>query len=124
MIYTASFYDPQDWMGECFRISRGHPRGKPVQWKTIPFFYPELELLRAYRRHEIDFEAYTPRYLDHLDRSYSSNDAMRRWIHEDMPALGDFTFLCFERYATPCHRRLLAHWLSNKCPDLQIGSLR
>ncbi len=123
-LYTASFYDPQDWVGQPFRISRGHPRGRKVQWGTLPFFFPERALVRAYRGGEIDFTDYTPIYLDHLDRTYETSDAMGRWIHEDMPKLEDFTLLCFERFDAPCHRRLLAGWLAGKCPDLQIGWAR
>ncbi len=124
MLYTASFYDPQDWVGQCFRISRGHPRGRRVQWEPLPFFYPERALVRAYRSGELDFTGYTPCYLDYLERIYASTASMRQWIHGEMPKLGDVTLLCFERHDAPCHRRLLAGWLAGKCPDLQIGWLR
>ena len=124
MIYTASYYDPQDWVGSCFRISRGHPRGRRTQWEKLPFFYPELDLLRAYRSKEVDFEAYTPRYLGHLDQEYIDNQELRGWINEELPKLADLTFLCFERHGAPCHRRLLARWLLRKCPTLEAGELR
>lgn len=124
LLYTASYYDPQDWRGSCFRISRGHPRGRQVQWGKLPFFYPELDLLRAYRSNELDFTAYTLRYLGHLEEEYLSGGELRRWIDEDLTKLDDFTFLCFERQETPCHRRLLARWLLGKCPNLEAGGLR
>ena len=57
MLYTASYYDPQDWVGQPYRVSRAHPRGRKTQWETLPFLYPPLELLRAYRQGDLDFEA-------------------------------------------------------------------
>ena len=124
MLYTASFYAPQNWVGSCFRISRGHPRGKRATWACLPFFYPELALLRAYRRKEVDFEGYTPRYLSHLEDGYREDLEMRRWMEVELPDLEDLTLLCFEREGAPCHRLLLAGWLLERCPFLQAGQIR
>ena len=57
MLYTASFYAPENWIGQPFRVSHQHPRGKRVQWESLPFFYPERDLLRAYRQGDLDFDA-------------------------------------------------------------------
>ena len=62
-LYTASFYDPEDWVGHLHRVSRGHPRGLSTQWETLPFLYPPLELLRDYRSGNLDFDSFAQKYL-------------------------------------------------------------
>jgi len=32
MLYTASFYAPENWVGRPCRVSRQHPRGRPTEW--------------------------------------------------------------------------------------------
>ena len=123
MIYTASFYDPQDWVGKAYRVSRAHPRGRKAQWDTLPFLYPPRELLTAYRASEIDFEAFVTEYRRGLDTGYLERTQFRDWI-KNIPTLGDFTLLCFERGAKECHRRPLAQWLLERAPSVKPGELR
>ena len=123
MLYTASYYDPQDWVGQPYRVSRAHPRGRKTQWETLPFLYPPLELLRAYRQGDLDFEALSAAYLENLEQKALVNHGLRRWL-ERLPSLGDVTLLCFERGADPCHRRVAARWLREKAPGLVLGELR
>ena len=123
MLYTASFYDPCDWVGQPYRVSRAHPRGLKTQWETLTFLYPPLELLRAYRKGELDFEALSEAYRDNLDQKILVDFRLRRWM-EQAPTLGDVTLLCFERGDDPCHRRVAAHWLRDHVPELVLGDLR
>ena len=122
MIYTASFYDPQQWRGQPYRVSRAHPRGRRAQWDTAPFLYPVRELLRAYRGGELDFEALSLEYRRGLDEAYQQKEEFREWV-DALSALGDFTLLCFERGETPCHRRVAAQWLLEQLPLLSPGEL-
>jgi uncharacterized protein YeaO (DUF488 family) len=131
MLYTASFYAPQHWVGRPFRVSRHHPRGRRTQWEVLPFLYPPRELLRAYRAGELDFPAFALEYRRALDAECAANVApstplrtgFQDWL-EGVPALGDFTLLCFEAAGQPCHRLPLADWLLERVPGLQAGELR
>ena len=123
MIYTASFYAPQDWIGRPYRVSRQHPRGRPTQWEVLPFLYPALDLLRAYRSEEIDFAQLSREYEKGLEEGFSRTGEFRSWV-EALPELGDFTLLCFEPAGQPCHRRVLAPWLVQRVPGLELGALR
>ena len=123
MLYTASFYAPQDWVGHYYRVSRAHPRGKPVLWDTLPFLYPPLELLRAYRSGAVDFAAFTQEYRRVLDAGYGELAQFREWV-DGLPSSQDLTLLCFERAGRPCHRVELARWLLERVPCLRCGKLR
>ena len=123
MLYTASFYAPQDWAGRPYRVSRQHPRGRPTQWEVLPFLYPALDLLRAYRGNKIDFAELSREYLKGLEEGISLVGEFQSWI-EAVPDLGDFTLLCFEPAGQSCHRRVLASWLVQRVPGLELGHLR
>ena len=123
MLYTASFYQPESWVGRFLRVSRYHPRGRRVQWDSLPFFYPQAELIKAYRSGQIGFDAFTGSYRATLEERYVSNGEIVRWL-ETITNLGDFTLLCYEREEEPCHRRILARWLKKKVPALELGILR
>ncbi len=124
MLYTASFYVPQNWVGTAYRVSRAHPRGRKTQWDTLPFFYPDRALLQTYRAGELDFPAFGTEYRRSLDARLEEEPALREWLEQIMPALEDFTLLCFEREGQPCHRRVLAEWLQEQVPGLEVGELR
>ncbi len=123
MLYTASFYDPDHWVGQPYRVSRAHPRGRRTQWETAPFLYPPRELLRAYQSGELDFEALATAYQRQLDDLYQQSTEFQEWV-DGLAASGDVTLLCFERGDKPCHRRVAAHWLLDRTPELGRGELR
>ena len=123
MLYTASFYDPRDWVGQAFRVSRAHPRGRKTQWDTAPSLYPPLELLRAYRNKEMDFAALGEEYRTNLDQKLLVDIGLKRFVNR-LPGLGDVTLLCFERGDEPCHRRVAAQWLAEHVGGLVLGELR
>ena len=79
MLYTASYYYPQDWKGRYFRVSRAHPRGRRTQWDTAPFLYPARELLRAYRAGDLDFTALSLEYKQALDAAYDESEQFQEW---------------------------------------------
>ena len=123
MLYTASFYLSDDWVGTIFRVSRGHPRGRRTQWRNLPFLYPPLDLFRDYRSGRVGFETLTTEYLRGLDALVEQSGQFREWL-EGVPDLGDFTLLCFERAGKNCHRRVLADWLLERVPSLELGAKR
>lgn len=123
MLYTASFYAQDDWVGTPYRVSRGHPRGRRTQWQNLPFLYPPLELFRDYRSGRLDFATLSIGYLRELDIRRGQLAPFREWL-EEAPNKGDFTLLCFERAGENCHRRALAGWLLERAPSLKLGELR
>ena len=123
MLHTASFYDPQDWQGRCYRVSRAHPRGRRTQWEVAPSLYPERPLLQAYRQGDLDFAALSLEYRQGLDETYRQSEQFREWVLS-LPSLGNVTLLCFERGGKPCHRSVSASWLLERVPGLQSGDLR
>ena len=123
VVHTASFYQPQHWVGAPFRVSRLHPRGLKAQWKTLPFFYPSAEVIKTYRSGQMDFQSLASSYLATLEERWATDAVVKRWIDE-APGLGDFTLLCFEWEGDPCHSRVLARWLKGKASGLVLGSLR
>ena len=123
MLYTASFYDPDHWVGQRYRVSRAHPRGRTAQWDTAPMLYPSRDLLRAYRGGTLDFATLSMEYRQELDSMYEEGPGFREWI-DGLAALGDVTLLCFERGEKLCHRRVAAQWLLERAPELVCGDLR
>ena len=123
VLYTASFYAPNDWVGSIFRVSRGHPRGRRTQWGNLPFLYPPLDLFRDYRSGRVGFETLTTEYLRGLDALVGRSDQFREWL-EGVPELGRFTLLCFEPAGENCHRRVLADWLLERVRSLELGAKR
>lgn len=107
MLFTASFYAPDNWQGLRYRVSRSHPRGRRTQWDTLPFLYPSRELLVAYRAGELDFSALSAAYRSSLDVRHNESADLQDWL-DKTPDLGDFTLLCFEPEGKPCHRVVLA----------------
>ena len=122
VLYTASFYDPQDWMGRVYRVSRAHPRGRKTQWETLPFLYPPRNLLQAYRAGEIGFPDFQRDYLEGLETELGRAGELQEWLAM-VPSLDQFTLLCFERAGQACHRRVLAGWLQERVDSLELGEL-
>jgi len=123
MLYTASFYDPDHWVGQSYRVSRAHPRGMRTQWEAMPFLYPPRELLRAYQSGAVDFKALAAAYQRELDALHQQSGEFREWV-DGLAASGDVTLLCFEQGDKACHRRVAAQWLLRRTPELGCGDLR
>ena len=123
VIYTASFYQPENWVGVRYRISRAHPRGKTTDWQVQPYLYPSRPLLREYQGGAIDFMGFDARYREELENTLQSVAGFQEWL-DGLAATGDFTLLCFEPQGEPCHRRLATAWLLERLPDLQLGQMR
>ena len=123
MLYTASFYDPEDWVGRRYRVSRAHPRGKQTGWELAPRLYPDRLLLDAYREGAVDFNIMSIEYRLALDLSYKKHGEFRDWV-DGLDEAGDLTLLCFERGEKLCHRRVAAQWLLERVPGLESGHLR
>ncbi len=122
MLYTASYYAPEDWKGRVYRVSRGHPRGRKTQWETLPFLYPTRKLLTTYQEGALDFAGLRVEYTRELEDNCQRLPEFGEWLAK--AALEEFTLLCFERAEEPCHRQILAQWLLETVPGLEAGGLR
>ena len=80
-------------------------------------FAPTKELLSRYRKKEISWEAYTVAYLDLLETRQIKNTV-------DIASLHECCLLCSEHTPDHCHRRLLAEYLQQIEPDIQIIHLQ
>lgn len=76
-------------------------------------FAPTKELLDKYRKKEINWENYTKEYLALIENREITNDL----TIED---INGCCFLCSEDKPDKCHRRLLAEYLKNHFPSLEI----
>ena len=123
MLYTASFYEQGHWVGQRYRISRAHPRGRKTEWDVQPALYPSRALLTDYRQGSLTFQELDIRYREELDETHHRDDRFRAFL-EQLPAVGDFTLLCFEPAGEPCHRRSAAAWLLERVPGVALGRLR
>ena len=122
MLYTASYYAPEDWKGRVYRVSRGHPRGRKTQWETLPFLYPSRKLLTTYQEGALDFAGLRVEYTRELEDNCRRLQEFQEWLAG--AAQEEFTLLCFERAEEPCHRQILAQWLLETVPGLEAGGLR
>lgn len=123
MLYTASYYAMGDWQGQVYRVSRGHPRGRKTLWETLPFLYPSRILLQTYQSGALDFAGLEIEYRGELASTRLESPKLQEWL-DGLPSQGDLTLLCFEKADRPCHRRILAQWLLETFPWLELGAMR
>ncbi|MCB0212867.1 MAG: DUF488 domain-containing protein [Anaerolineae bacterium] len=80
-------------------------------------FAPTKELLRQYRKKEISWDEYTKEYLQLLDARHIKEATNFESLHESC-------LLCSEHSPELCHRKLLAEYLQEINPDIQIIHLQ
>ena len=68
----------------------------------------------------MDFNGLATAYKEALDAVYAAQPDLVQWV-ADSAGLGDFTLLCYERAGDACHRLVLARWLREKQPLLQVA---
>ena len=123
-IYTASFYEPHNWRGKLFRVSRRPPRGVKKVWEDLPWAYPSKQIYRQYRNEEIGatvyFQAYVSEITGKLHWLHGDRKA-RIWLFE-LPTDKDITLLCHEKGDKElCHRHVLAHLLNLHRRQLRLS---
>jgi uncharacterized protein (DUF488 family) len=80
-------------------------------------FAPTKELLSRYRKKEISWDEYTKEYLHLLDKRHIKEAT-------NFESLNRSCLLCSEHSPEQCHRRLLAEYLQEINPDIQIIHLK
>jgi uncharacterized protein (DUF488 family) len=79
-------------------------------------FAPTRELLDAYRNKKMTWDAYTTAYLGLLEERHINTI--------DIASLDEACLLCSEHLPTQCHRRLLAEYLQQIEPTIEIIHLQ
>jgi len=82
-----------------------------------PLLSPTKDVLDAYKKKEISWEEYEPRFLDQLAEREVEKAIDKRLF--DVPTV----LLCSEPAAEHCHRRLVAEYLGRCWGDVEIVHL-
>jgi len=119
MIFTASYFCPQNHHGKLISISRSNPK----QFTRIPklqFFSPSKDLLAWWKKSaqtDTDWENYQDRFFAQID-----NDWVRisHWLDKDH-STGDITLLCWEKPGEYCHRNDVGDIIAARLPEFFGG---
>ena len=116
MLYTASYFEPENHHGELISISRTVPNGVRVD-SELPLFAPSPDLLRRWKAKLIDEDGYTSIYREQMRKSWSE---VKNWVssvHEHYTA----TLLCWEKAGEFCHRNFVAVIIEAQRPEIFGG---
>ncbi|HEY9597429.1 MAG TPA: hypothetical protein V6D33_07135 [Cyanophyceae cyanobacterium] len=133
MIYTASYFQPQNWHGMPVAISLSPPK----QFSRLPRekrFIPDWSFVNPFKTACKEFHAgsrsteqvsqawddYSSQFLDLLMSRY---DSIARWI-EAQPLERDITLLCYEKPEDPlpyCHRNDVGGLIESRRAELFGG---
>lgn len=112
MIYSASFFEPQNHYGKLISIARSEP-GKVKLDGKLEFFVPSAKLLRDYDCKDIDHFEYIDRYREEMRVKLPQ---IRAWIDSLDPKI-DMTLLCWEKQGKFCRRNLAIAFVESWRPD-------
>ena len=85
-----------------------------AEYQHQPLLSPSKDILDAYKKKEIPWEQYEPRFLDQLTQREVEKAIDKRLF--DVPAV----LLCSEPTAEHCHRRLVAEYLGRCWGNVEI----
>ena len=85
-----------------------------AEYQHRPLLSPSKEILDAYKKKEIPWEQYEPRFLQQLAEREVETAIDRRLF--DVPTV----LLCSEPTAEHCHRRLVAEYLDRCWGNVEI----
>jgi uncharacterized protein (DUF488 family) len=88
-----------------------------AEYRHEPRLSPDKELLDGYKKKEVSWEEYEPRFLALLGEREAETLVGRQLF--DVPTV----LLCSEPTAEHCHRRLVAEYLASKWGDVRIVHL-
>lgn len=122
MIYTASWFEPQNHHGALVSISRSNPRHVSADTPKLEFFCPSAELLRRWK-----FGMTEETYINVFREEIKSNwSVILQWLEGLNPDI-DQTLCCWESsykgnaIEVPikyfCHRNLVAKIVEKRRPD-------
>jgi len=116
MIHIRSFFDlPPEARGKAFSMANSVPRGVKVDG-TVECLVPPWSIVRQFKAHEMDWEAYTDGYRDHLRQNWQR---VKAWL-QSLDNAEDVYLCCWERTPDYCHRSLVAKMIRLHRPDLEV----
>lgn len=138
MFFTASFFEANNHHGSIIPISRSVPGGKgqaEVRRRAAPFkdhpirklLAPPKALLDMYKAAEKsgDPQALRQAQADYARQYLEQLDARRDAILTEVLGLirrgGQYTFLCWEKAGSFCHRNLVTGWLDSQGYGIYIS---
>lgn len=92
--------------------------GFGIAYEHHPELSPSEEVLRAYRKGEVDWKAFFAEVARLLAERRAETTGAQVMARYKAPCL-----LCAERSADHCHRRVVAEYWADHVPDLQIVHL-
>ena len=131
MIYTASYFHPENYHGERIAISLGVPKGVQVD-SHLDMFKPTSQLLKLW---QVDPSQTNWPHYEHQFRLLLAErqEQIFAWLDSLSPyrPLPHMTLLCWERDDQFCHRRLVMERVIQKykpqlaggrdVPQIQVG---
>lgn len=87
-----------------------------IEYLHCPDLAPTSDLLSAYKKKEIDWNTFEERFCELIEDRKAEETLSREML--DQACL-----LCSEALPDCCHRRLLAEYLSEKIPPIEICHL-
>jgi ribonuclease D len=128
MLYTASYFQPENHHGQLISISRSRP-AKFQQVPTLDFFAPTQDLLDFWHKETktTQLEAIPQLWTQYQDQFFEILDdrtsQIEDWIAQLNPA-EDYTLCCWERTTDRipnCHRNDVGALLAVRCKELWGG---
>lgn len=116
MIYTASYFQPDNHHGQVISISLSAPRNVKKHGE-IKMFAPNRELLNDYKAKRVDDEGYVARYREQLRPIWPQ---IKEWLDSLNPD-EDMTLCCWEKAGEFCHRNLVIKFIETYRPDCLGG---
>lgn len=106
MLYTASFFQPENHHGQVFSIARSQPKG--FNFPQLSFLAPSEKLLNSWKYENISEETYTSYYRQEIAANWTQ---VKRWL-DSLDSAVDITLLCWEKTGLSdgksfCHRNLV-----------------
>jgi uncharacterized protein YeaO (DUF488 family) len=105
MIYTASFFQPENHHGKLVPISRTVPKGFSTK-DSLSFFIPSSSLLKDWKAGKLTKEEYIDRYREEMKVNLPQ---IKEWVNS-LDSEIDQTLLCWEKTTDKnyfCHRELV-----------------
>lgn len=124
MLYTASYFQPENHHGQLLSVSRSRPQNfRSI--KTLHFFTPSQDLLKFWKDKSktAQLEELPKLWEQYQDGFFDLLDERIDQIHSWTSALKyeDYTLLCWEKAGEYCHRNDVGELLAARCAHLWGG---
>jgi len=111
MLYTASYFEPENHHGQLISASRSRPKSITVA-SSLKFLAPSAALLKDWKI-GITEDTYTDRYRSEIRDNWTE---VKDWLDTLDPQV-DATLCCWEKAGDFCHRNMIAKLVSHYRSD-------